>query len=289
MNTIQNQSRYNAGIFFISMATLLLELSLTRVMSVSLWYHFGFLVISTALLGFGTSGVVLAVWKNLRDQYNLDRTLATLSILFGVITIVSFWVLQQIPFDPFSLAVDRRQLFFLPLYYVVVSAPFFISGLFISLLFTRKPERMSRLYAYDLVGAALGCLLIALVMPLFGGSGSVTAAAALGTIAALFFAHKKLTRFISLFFIVAFASLSFFANDLLPIAINATKRPPNPQARPPIYTAWNTFSYIELFDNKGDSSRKIKPNRTFVFDAGTAATGRAATSRRSSAPRSVAG
>src|SRR6476659_3549865 len=94
---------YFIGIFLISLATLLLELSLTRVMSVSLWYHFGFLVILTALLGFGTSGVVLAVWKNLRDQYNLDRTLATLSILFGVITIVSFWVLQQIPFDPFSL------------------------------------------------------------------------------------------------------------------------------------------------------------------------------------------
>ena len=48
------------GIFLLSLATLLLELSLTRVLSVALWYHFGFLVISTALLGFGTSGVVLA-------------------------------------------------------------------------------------------------------------------------------------------------------------------------------------------------------------------------------------
>src|SRR6266542_205734 len=166
MNTIQKQFKYNAGIFFISMATLLLELSLTRVMSVSLWYHFGFLVISTALLGFGTSGVALAVWKNLRDQYNLDRTLAILSILFGVITIVSFWLMQQVPFDPFSLAADKRQLYFLPLYYLVVSAPFFISGLAISFLFTRIPFNMSRLYAFDLVGAALGCLLIVVVMPL---------------------------------------------------------------------------------------------------------------------------
>jgi hypothetical protein len=46
------------GIFLLSLATLLLELSLTRVLSVALWYHFGFLVISTALLGFGTSGVL---------------------------------------------------------------------------------------------------------------------------------------------------------------------------------------------------------------------------------------
>jgi spermidine synthase len=276
MNTNQTQSRYYGGIFLISMATLLLELSLTRVMSVSLWYHFGFLVISTALLGFGTAGVVLAVWKNLREKYDLNRTLATLAILFGIITILSFWVLHQIPFDPFSLAVDKRQIYFLPLYYIVVSAPFFISGLFISLLFTRMPERMSRLYAYDLIGAALGCLLVALVMPVFGGSGSVTVAAALGTMAALFFTNKKSIKFISLFLIITFAGLSFFANDLLPITINVNKRPPkSPIAKmKPIYTAWNTFSYIELFDVKADPSKKIEPSRRFfLFDAGTAATG----------------
>ena len=57
------------GIFLLSLATLLLELSLTRVLSVALWYHFGFLVISTALLGFGASGVVLALWTNLHGAF----------------------------------------------------------------------------------------------------------------------------------------------------------------------------------------------------------------------------
>jgi len=52
--------RHYGGIFLLSLATLVLELALTRVLSVALWYHFGFLVISTALLGFGASGVVLA-------------------------------------------------------------------------------------------------------------------------------------------------------------------------------------------------------------------------------------
>src|SRR5215212_12200722 len=79
--------RHYAGIFLLSLATLLLELSLTRVLSVALWYHFGFLVISTALLGFGTSGVVLALWRGLRDQYDLDRTLGILCLLFGPVTL----------------------------------------------------------------------------------------------------------------------------------------------------------------------------------------------------------
>ena len=108
------------GIFLISLATLLLELSLTRVMSVSLWYHFGFLVISTALLGFGTAGVVLASWKNFREHYNLNKALTWLSILFGIVTVLSFFVLQKIPFNPFSIATDSRQLYIMPLYYVTI-------------------------------------------------------------------------------------------------------------------------------------------------------------------------
>src|SRR6266480_3044926 len=108
------------GIFLLSLATLLLELSLTRVLSVALWYHFGFLVISTALLGFGTSGVVLALWRRLREEVPLDRALAVLGLLFGLLTVLCFWVMQRIPFDPFSLFSDKRQLAFMPLYYLVI-------------------------------------------------------------------------------------------------------------------------------------------------------------------------
>src|SRR5438045_9437853 len=79
------------GIFLLSLATLLLELSLTRVLSVSLWYHFGFLVISTALLGFGTSGVVLALWRRLRAEIPLYRALVGLGLLFGLLAWLRFW------------------------------------------------------------------------------------------------------------------------------------------------------------------------------------------------------
>src|SRR5262249_61303984 len=81
------------GIGLLSLATLLLELALTRVLSVALWYHFGFLVISTALLGFGVSGLVLALWQGLRECASLDRTLTLLALCFGVLTVVGFWLM----------------------------------------------------------------------------------------------------------------------------------------------------------------------------------------------------
>ena len=51
-----------------TLATLLLELSLTRIFSVVFYYHFAFLAISIALFGLGAGGVfsyVVAGWRGI--------------------------------------------------------------------------------------------------------------------------------------------------------------------------------------------------------------------------------
>jgi len=83
-------ARHYAGLLLISLATLLFELSLTRVLSVSLWYHFGFLVISTALLGFGATGVTLALWTGLRERKSLDAALGVCALGFALAVVSSF-------------------------------------------------------------------------------------------------------------------------------------------------------------------------------------------------------
>jgi spermidine synthase len=271
-NVEQIRWYHYVGIFLFSLATLLLELALTRVLSVALWYHFGFLIISTALLGFGASGVVLALWRRLREQVSLDRALASLALAFGVTTVICFWLMQRIPFDPFSLLTDRRQIFFMPLYYLIISVPFFCSGLALALLFTRGTQQINRLYAFDLFGAGLGCAALALVMPAFGGSGSVVVAAAVGLLAAAVFAVNKARKLMGVCLalcVIAFA-LASFADRALPISVTPNKqRPP----RPPIYTAWNTFSRIDLYEAPPNPQTNASGARRFIFDAGTAATG----------------
>jgi hypothetical protein len=263
--------RHYAGIFLLCLGTLLLELSLTRVMSVALWYHFGFLVISTALLGFGASGVALALWRRLREEIPLDRTLAVLSLLFGVLAVVCFWVLQRIPFDPFNLLNDPRQFWLMPLYFLTVALPFFCAGLALALLFTRGSAVVNRLYAFDLLGAGVGCAAIALVMPRFGGAGSVVIAAAISLVAAAVFGWQE-ARWVALAaatLAVGAVVLAFFANTLLPISIT-----PNKRSAPgtPTFSEWNTFSRIDFFETPPNPTRPY--NRfVFVFDAGTAFTG----------------
>jgi hypothetical protein len=259
------------GIFLLSFATLLLELALTRVLSVALWYHFGFLVISTALLGFGAAGVTLATWTRLRERIPLGRALAVLSLAFGVVTLASFWLMQRIPFDPFALFSDRRQFLYMPIYYLTLAAPFVCSGLAIALLLTRRTHDVNRLYAYDLLGAGLGCAAIVLVMPRVGGSGSVVAAASCGFLAAAAFgldAARSLSV-IALAGAVASAVLAPAAERVLPITLSASK---GSSKRAPLYTAWNTFSRIDVYEYPNDPPARAPSERVIVFDQGTAGT-----------------
>jgi hypothetical protein len=268
--------QHYTGIFLLSLATLLLELALTRVLSVANWYHFGFLVISTALLGFGASGVTLSLWTKLREEMPLDRALASLAMLFGFVTLASYWLMQRIPFQPFRLLLDRSQLAYTLLYYLVLAAPFFCSGLAISLLLSRSGQEVNRLYAADLVGAGLGCAAICGMMPAFGGSGSVVVAAMFGVLAALAFNSFRLSK-LTLFGGVAavgMLALSFVAGQALPISVIPEKRHALlPVGQSPIYTKWNSFSRIDVYDMPAapDEGRP-GPGFSIIIDAGAAGT-----------------
>ncbi|HXJ91438.1 MAG TPA: hypothetical protein VMT20_00980 [Terriglobia bacterium] len=263
-------ARHYAGLLLLSLATLQLELALTRVLSVSLWYHFGFLVISTALLGFGASGVTLALWTGLRERRSLDAAIGTCALAFALSVVLSFWLMQRIPFDPFSVAVDRRQFLFMPIYFLLVALPFFCSGLAISLLLVRGASQINRLYCYDLLGAGLGCALVALVIPRFGGSGSVLFAAFVGAAAAVCFSSRAQRALVTLSALSAVLLLaaSFRGERTIPIHISANK---HPHAIRAIYSAWNTLSLVEVVDSPPQG--KEPGSRTMFIDSGTAATG----------------
>jgi hypothetical protein len=242
--------KYYVGIFSLSLATLLLELAITRVLAVATWYHFAFLVISMALLGFGTSGIVLTLWTWLRERASIDRALAAMSIAFSVAVLVSYNLMQRIPFDPFQLRSDPRQLFFMPLYFALIAAPFFCSGLAIGLLLFRGGDHANRLYAADLLGAGIGCAAIAVIMPAFGGSGSIAVAAAIGFLAAAIFGFAQARGLAATGLVLAVITGSFAveADQLMPIAVISKHHPLRPRDREPLYTAWNTFSRVDVYD-----------------------------------------
>jgi hypothetical protein len=244
--------QHYVGIFLLSSATLLLELSLTRVLSVANWYHFGFLVISTALLGFGIAGVTLSLWTKLREETSLDHALASLALLFGFVSLASFWLMQRVPFRPFNMLFEPWQCIYGLLYYMVLAAPFFCSGLAFSLLLSRGGRQVNRLYAVDLVGAGIGCVAVCGTMPALGGSGSIVFAATLGALAALAFSSFRLSQRTLVAGVAAagMLALAFVAERALPISVIPEKQhhPLFPVGQSPIYTKWNAFSKIDVYE-----------------------------------------
>ena len=112
------------GILLLSAATLLFEIDLTRVFSVAQWYHFAFMVISLALLGFGASGSFLSLFPRLMKK-DLSYLLAVYAALFSVTSLASYLVVNNIPFDSYRIGWESHQLLYLAVYYLCLAIPFF--------------------------------------------------------------------------------------------------------------------------------------------------------------------
>lgn len=148
-----------AGIFFISMSALILQVALTRVFAIMMWYHFTYLIISLALLGFGASGSLLTLLKlDNRTLAYANKLLIITSFLFGATIIISFFSITRIKIDTFVIWKSQKDFFSLIAIFLILSVPFLMGGLAIGSCLTRFSNSASRIYFIDLIGAAAGAI-----------------------------------------------------------------------------------------------------------------------------------
>ncbi len=238
------------GIFLIALSSLLLEFNLTRILSISMWYHFAFMVISVALLGIGMSGIFLSLFPKVLEK-PADKVLSVLSIIYGACVILCFILMNKIVIDPFSLLSQKYQLILLPIYYLIITIPFFISGLIISYLITTFQEDVRKLYFFDLTGAGLSCFLFVFLIPLTGGNGLIVIISAIGFLAAAVFSFSKHKAISLISFALVFLVFIFLIDKEknLKIAVTPNKIYANYIAQRPdlnLLTEWNTFSKVDV-------------------------------------------
>ena len=175
MATSSSLDRAHLGIALVSAAGLLLQLALTRVFSVSQWYHFAFMAVGLGLLGFGASGTALAVAPALLRSPQRTAAWSALAVVPAVALALA--VLTVVPFDSYLLALQPRQFLYLALQVTVLTLPFLAVGLAVGTLLAAFPERANALYAASFLGAAAGAAAAAVMLRL-GGAASMMAAAA---------------------------------------------------------------------------------------------------------------
>ena len=181
-NTSETSSERSllAGVAVSSFAALLLELALTRLFSVVLFYHFAFLAISIALLGLGSGGVFAYLGKNWLGRFSTRILLSWLCVINALVVPL---VLEIVLHVPVSLSLSEANLFRLTAIYLASAVPFFVTGLEFSVLFARESHHISRLYGADLFGGALACLGIVPLLNWIGGPNTILFAAAMAAVA----------------------------------------------------------------------------------------------------------
>src|SRR5262249_40372525 len=114
------QSSLAAGGTLSSYAALLLDLPLTRLFSVALFYHYAFLAISVTLLGLGAGGV----FAYLRREYLLHWETRTLAARISAIaSITTFAVLEVILHTPVRLHLSGSSFRGLTILYLCAEIP----------------------------------------------------------------------------------------------------------------------------------------------------------------------
>ena len=172
-----NGTRIYLSVAALAAAALMLESTLTRLLAVAQFYHFAFLVVSLALLGFGASGSILSLFPNWisSDNNSLRRILAISGVGFAVSVGAAYAVVNYLPFDSYSIVWDRRQVIYFGFYYLALTIPFLFAGLGIGAALSIVPGKSNLTYAVNLLGSAIGIGLALIIMQLAGVSGALLA------------------------------------------------------------------------------------------------------------------
>src|SRR5438105_295677 len=180
-----------AGTALSSFAALLLELALTRLFSVVLFYHFAFLAISIALLGLGAGGVFAHLRQNWLARFETRGLVARLCVSSALMIPVVLVIVLRVPI---SLQISKANFLRLTAIYMASAIPFFVTGLEFSIVFARQATHISPLYAADLAGGALACLAIVPLLNWLGGPNTVLFTGVAMAVAAIVWSVENKSR-----------------------------------------------------------------------------------------------
>ncbi|GLI35125.1 SAM-dependent methyltransferase [Desulforhabdus amnigena] len=154
------------AIFSISFAVLGYEVLLMRLLSITQWHHFAYMIISIALLGFGASGTFVALTQDCLLKRFHGAFIAN-ALLFALAVVFGFVLAERVPLNPLEILWDARQWIHLLELYLILFLPFFFAANCISLTFSSFKDQIHRIYLFDLLGAGTGAMGVVVLLFLF--------------------------------------------------------------------------------------------------------------------------
>jgi hypothetical protein len=243
------------GLFFVALATLMYEVLLTRIFSVTMWYHFAFMAISVALFGMTFGAVVVYLYPARFSDDQTPRLRAAASLAFALSVVASFLAHVGAPylFQGGSQLSGIGNAITLVTTFAVILVPFIFSGTAVTLALTSGAGDVGRLYAADLIGAAAGCVAIWMLLSHLDAPSAVFAVAAIAAVGALCFAPAEMRslRLGAVATMLVFGGIAVWGavltqsgRSLLPVRFAK-----GVFETPPLFEKWNSFSRLRVEGN----------------------------------------
>ena len=176
------------GIFLIAFGTLALEVTLTRLLSVTTWYHMAFFAVSVAMLGMTGGATTVYLKPDWFEGERLRETTAKACLGYSLVVPLTLLVLCVTPVKMHGSAMGYYALFMITLASML---PFYFSGMAITAVLTKYRLPIGKLYASDLIGASLGCLLVLGGLEVVDAPSLILICGSIGVPAALCFLGRK--------------------------------------------------------------------------------------------------
>lgn len=268
------------GTFLIALTTLALEITLTRLLSVITWYHLAFFAVATAMLGMTAGAVTVYLKPNWFTPEKRSLNVAKAALGYAVVTPISLIILC---FTPIVFQFSLSGFLMLIIATTACSVPFYFSGIVITVALTQYSLPIGKLYASDLIGAALGCLLVLGGLEILDAPSLILLCAAIAVLSALSFAgqHSLKLRYWGIGLLILLLGATLFnatTGSLYPFVVKGRI-----EQNQYLLDKWNSFSRIVVFNRLNEAPKllwgespvapkKILPIHYMTID-GEAATG----------------
>jgi predicted membrane-bound spermidine synthase len=244
------------GIFLVSFAGLTLQVTLTRIFSTTIWYHYAFVAVSVALFGWGFGGIILHFLKQKDHIMKLNLALAAL-LLFSA----------SMPIYLISIASFRFTQAYISFYYAISLVPFLLAGTFMAFFYSEHAESANRLYLADLVGASFAGLTIEPILSFLGAESTILLIGVIGSFMGIVLAtslKKRKAVAIGLVFLIANSTLFVvntnygFINVSYGFDKSMYRTLQGNSALHVSFTRWNSFSRVDAVEGfQGQHAARI--------------------------------
>src|SRR5438093_8686420 len=222
------------GLFLTTLSLLQFELFLTRIFSVTMWYHFAFMAISLAMFGLAAGAIFVELMKK-REAHAM---LANFGLLFALTSAICFAAQLYIPVDP------EKEIGWTALAFILAAIPFVFGGMVVCVALTRFPRHTGGLYAADLAGSAAGCILTIPILNHIHAPTAVILNAGIAALAAFAWPSNGKTRWTAGSCGALLLSLGAINQSVKLVDIQWLKGGRN--SHDGLYEKWNAFSRIHV-------------------------------------------